>query len=111
MMLLTFCFINQVKYFQKEDDIIAIVKSMETEVEELKATVKTLEYANLRHSHLRNAALQNFTGFTAYATATRDFDSGNTVTFDGVRYNHGNAYNSQTSTFTCQVIPFLFCNH
>ena len=69
---------------------------------------ESIRMSNAREKTPENADLLNYSGFTAYATATREFNGGSTVTFDGVLNNDGNFYNSQTSTFTCNVTGYYY---
>ena len=45
--------------------------------------------------------MANEVAFTAYPTATRTYDAGFTVLFDGIITNIGGFYDSDTSVFTC----------
>ena len=50
----------------------------------------------------------NFSGFTAYATADRYFNFGETIIFDATRYNHGGDYSTGTSTYYCPVSGYYY---
>ena len=90
-------------------DLRQSLKTLENENQDLKLELQRLQSDNQMKRNILSKkpepskVLQTFYGFTAFATAERGYSSGDRVTFDGLRANYGNAYDSASNSFTCPV--------